>query len=136
MESSKQIFKEAAAVYVAVIVAIIVLAVAAQFISFLATVLFAAVAMIFYFVPTKLLERKNLDEETFALRFTNRARNVVFGLGATLLTLPFFWGGFWVWNTQVLDRSFEWSPERYMHCLLYTSPSPRDLSTSRMPSSA
>ena len=26
--------------------------------------------------------------------------------------------------------------ERYMACLLYTSPSPRDLSTSRMPSSA
>ena len=25
---------------------------------------------------------------------------------------------------------------RYMNCLLYTSPSPRDLSTSRMPSSA
>ena len=25
---------------------------------------------------------------------------------------------------------------RYFHCLLYTSPSPRDLSTSRMPSSA
>ena len=24
----------------------------------------------------------------------------------------------------------------YVHCLLYTSPSPRDLSTSRMPSSA
>ena len=24
----------------------------------------------------------------------------------------------------------------HMHCLLYTSPSPRDLSTSRMPSSA
>ena len=27
-------------------------------------------------------------------------------------------------------------PEDYEHCLLYTSPSPRDLSTSRMPSSA
>ena len=26
--------------------------------------------------------------------------------------------------------------EHYMNCLLYTSPSPRDLSTSRMPSSA
>ena len=26
--------------------------------------------------------------------------------------------------------------ELYRHCLLYTSPSPRDLSTSRMPSSA
>ena len=37
-----------------------------------------------------------------------------------------------------LDR---WELERllsgtYDHCLLYTSPSPRDLSTSRMPSSA
>jgi len=28
------------------------------------------------------------------------------------------------------------SPERRAHCLLYTSPSPRDISTSRMPSSA
>ena len=27
-------------------------------------------------------------------------------------------------------------PYRYIDCLLYTSPSPRDLSTSRMPSSA
>ena len=27
-------------------------------------------------------------------------------------------------------------PERFINCLLYTSPSPRDLSTSRMPSSA
>ena len=27
-------------------------------------------------------------------------------------------------------------PEEFYHCLLYTSPSPRDLSTSRMPSSA
>ena len=26
--------------------------------------------------------------------------------------------------------------QRVLHCLLYTSPSPRDLSTSRMPSSA
>ena len=30
------------------------------------------------------------------------------------------------------DRAIEF----YTHCLLYTSPSPRDLSTSRMPSSA
>ena len=40
-------------------------------------------------------------------------------------------------------RSFDQNPNsdsrgrnRYEHCLLYTSPSPRDLSTSRMPSSA
>ena len=31
---------------------------------------------------------------------------------------------------------FEWGTDIYQACLLYTSPSPRDLSTSRMPSSA
>ena len=29
-----------------------------------------------------------------------------------------------------------WLPQMFYYCLLYTSPSPRDLSTSRMPSSA
>ena len=38
-----------------------------------------------------------------------------------------FWGGLYVSNSQDLDP---------VNCLLYTSPSPRDLSTSRMPSSA
>ena len=32
--------------------------------------------------------------------------------------------------------SIEEDAEKYIDCLLYTSPSPRDLSTSRMPSSA
>ena len=31
---------------------------------------------------------------------------------------------------------YETDNRHYAHCLLYTSPSPRDLSTSRMPSSA
>ena len=31
---------------------------------------------------------------------------------------------------------FSWKEQRWDSCLLYTSPSPRDLSTSRMPSSA
>ena len=34
------------------------------------------------------------------------------------------------------DPSVKNDPEKYYDCLLYTSPSPRDLSTSRMPSSA
>ena len=36
-------------------------------------------------------------------------------------------------NTQVILRK---EREQWLDCLLYTSPSPRDLSTSRMPSSA
>ena len=35
-----------------------------------------------------------------------------------------------------VNESFFESNEQYKNCLLYTSPSPRDLSTSRMPSSA
>ncbi len=36
--------------------------------------------------------------------------------------------------TEITGRGFSVSTVK--HCLLYTSPSPRDLSTSRMPSSA
>ena len=35
-----------------------------------------------------------------------------------------------------LDRDYEYTRGHLYSCLLYTSPSPRDLSTSRMPSSA
>ena len=34
------------------------------------------------------------------------------------------------------DPPFTVSPEQYSYCLLYTSPSPRDATLSRMPSSA
>ena len=37
---------------------------------------------------------------------------------------------------QLSSEFLEVIREKYHHCLLYTSPSPRDLSTSRMPSSA
>ena len=37
---------------------------------------------------------------------------------------------------QPLEKQFEIVIEQSKLCLLYTSPSPRDLSTSRMPSSA
>ncbi len=44
------------------------------------------------------------------------------------------------WNVEVLDFNYTWIRFRILSynsiCLLYTSPSPRDLSTSRMPSSA
>ena len=42
-----------------------------------------------------------------------------------------------VWNAEKLEELFnKLNPKRKLRCLLYTSPSPRDLSTSRMPSSA
>ena len=38
------------------------------------------------------------------------------------------------WQAGILSHKTDF--EMNVHCLLYTSPSPRDLSTSRMPSSA
>ena len=43
----------------------------------------------------------------------------------------------WVWNGKnFIQVSKEWKMVMYMYCLLYTSPSPRDATLSRMPSSA
>jgi hypothetical protein len=36
----------------------------------------------------------------------------------------------------VLWAAYDWFQGRYLRCLLYTSPSPRDRTRSRMPSSA
>ena len=45
--------------------------------------------------------------------------------------------GVWQLKWELEDLAFRYiEPEIYKSCLLYTSPSPRDLSTSRMPSSA
>ena len=48
------------------------------------------------------------------------------------------WGSFKVELDffSIADWTFALTGERTTACLLYTSPSPRDLSTSRMPSSA
>ena len=53
----------------------------------------------------------------------------LFGIGGGLITVPFLY---------FIFGSLEIDPQYVMHlaCLLYTSPSPRDLRASRMPSSA
>ena len=39
-------------------------------------------------------------------------------------------------KVQLVNETLERTTAKHWNCLLYTSPSPRDLSTSRMPSSA
>ena len=47
------------------------------------------------------------------------------------------WGSFSEWEKAVITAAaFEEQAAQYEDCLLYTSPSPRDLYRSRMPSSA
>ena len=68
----------------------------------------------------------------------NRKLGVGFGLVLLLTLLITFTG--WTGLSGVISRGdtlgFISSLNELTNCLLYTSPSPRDLSTSRMPSSA
>ena len=61
----------------------------------------------------------------------------VFGLAFLVVGIGFKFGAapFHMWVPDVYDGA-PTSVTLYISCLLYTSPSPRDLSTSRMPSSA
>ena len=60
----------------------------------------------------------------------------IFAQGAKLVNQALDSGD--VYNTDVWQKVVEHGVDKTLHliCLLYTSPSPRDLSTSRMPSSA
>ena len=49
---------------------------------------------------------------------------------------PFGGGPGMVLRPDVVEKALNSIPKTHNICLLYTSPSPRDLSTSRMPSSA
>ena len=61
--------------------------------------------------------------------FSDFQASWMYFIGLPLLTIPFFSGlGIYRWVVR--------SSNKRLICLLYTSPSPRDLSTSRMPSSA
>ena len=86
----------------------------------------AAMRLVFTEVPqpslTKaLIEIENRARQHFGPTLTDSV------IGYTTLTL------FFSASTLERDRTQAWLSE---HCLLYTSPSPRDRSLSRMPSSA
>ena len=70
------------------------------------------------------------------LKPSSAAKRVVFAAGEkTIVDGPFaetkeLVAGYWVWQVKDMDEALAWA------CLLYTSPSPRDRTRSRMPSSA
>ena len=68
-------------------------------------------------------KNKNTNQKTKAQRYADAVRNRTKGTGSS--------------GIQSEDIGTNPNPNGYTKsCLLYTSPSPRDLSTSRMPSSA
>ena len=85
--------------------------------------------------------RANYDPEAFG-RLSERFARFL-GTARFLVYMTIFVFGWVLWNT-LAPESWRWDTYPFifltlilsLHCLLYTSPSPRDYAASRMPSSA
>ena len=75
--------------------------------------------------------RASSDGETYSA--SSDLSHVDNELATLMFTLGMDWANI---DTTTIDDIIDAIRTNYNHCLLYTSPSPRDLSTSRMPSSA
>ena len=85
-------------------------------------------------VTTETIQGRDISETLGLVRGnTIRARHVGRDIIAQLKTLV---GGEIHEYAKLMGEAREQAIDRMVSCLLYTSPSPRDLSTSRMPSSA
>ena len=113
-ESSRAIFTDVARVFGVVVLLIIIAAVLAQFVPLIAMLLYAIVALLFFMVPERLLEKRGEDPADYAITRGNVPRGLAWGFGATLLTLPLFIPGYFIWEHYFLDREFQPNAARYM----------------------
>ncbi len=121
---SKSLFKEAFSTFSAVLVVIIVLALLAGWIPLIADVLYALVALVFLIVPQKILERNDEDFDDFGLTRKEPLKAIGWGMLFTLLTLPFFAVGYWVWEVQIQKRNFDFDTTHYWQWPVETQDEP------------
>lgn len=110
---ARRLFREVGLIYGGVLTAIIAFAVLASFVGFVAEILYAIVAFLFFFVPQRWMERKELAPEPFGMTAKRWPAGIAWGVGATVVTLPFFAVGYWVWETQIHDRELDIDPGHY-----------------------
>lgn len=110
---SREIFREAFGTFGVAFAAVLVFAVLSIWIGLVAEFLYAIVAMVFFIVPQKVMERRKLAPEDYGMATVRPLRNVAWGLLATVVTLPFFLGGYWVWETQIRQRTLDFDMSHY-----------------------
>lgn len=109
---------EIAAMTGAVFLLVLVATIAARYVALVSSSLYLIVAVVFIYLPNWWLHRRDLDPDRFGLTTRKWGRGLVWGLGATVLTLLPFAAGYWFWEVQVRGRTFEfqtanlskWSP--------------------------
>lgn len=113
--TSREIFREVLSTFGYVLVAIIAFAMLAGFIPFISELLYAIVAFIFIKAAQRMMDKRELPSEACGITHHGMLSGIAWGLGATLITLPFFWVGYVVWETKVMDREYQFDLENYWH---------------------
>jgi membrane protease YdiL (CAAX protease family) len=105
--------REVLRIYTLVMVAIVIGAIAALFVPWLDANLYALVALIFFVVPTRLVDRDARGADHYGTTMERWFGGTAWGLLATLITIPGFVVGFWVWEAEIRDREFSPSADAY-----------------------
>lgn len=118
--------RDAFVVYGVVLALVVVAAVVAIFVSLVASLLYAIVAFLFFFVPQRILERRGEDPAEYGMTAGDVPRGLLWGIGASLLTVPFFLPGYYIWETVFLERDLDVDFARYRQWSVETEGEPRD----------
>ena len=125
-EPRPRAFRDVARVYLAVVGVIVVAAALAEVVSIVGQLLYAIVALLFFLVPERIIESRGEDPRDYALWRGDVKTGVLWGLGATLLTIPFFVPGYWIWEKYGLGRNFEPDAGRYRQWSADLDSEPKD----------
>lgn len=110
---SRDIFREAFGTYAIAFTAVLVFAVVSIWVGLVAEFLYALVALVFFIVPQKVMDRRELEPESYGMTLTHPARNIGIGLLASVVTFPLFLGGYWIWETQIRERELDFDSAHY-----------------------
>lgn len=124
--NSSAIFREVFQTFFVVLVVIIAFAMSAGLIPFVAELLYAIVAFVFIKAAQRMMDKRELSSESCGITWKRFGNGLLWGLGATLITLPLFVAGFVFWETNVLDRKFEFDTENYWHWPISIEGEPKD----------
>lgn len=110
---AKDVAREASLLYVAALILVFVAALGSLAVGLIAQNLYAIVAAIFILLPYTLLTRRGMSFERYGLTTLGWPRGLLWGVGATLITVPLFFVGFYAWETQVVERDFVFDMDHY-----------------------
>lgn len=107
------LFRESLVVYGVVFLIVLALALVGQVNGFVHANLYLLVAFVFMGVPAWWMKRKALSPERFGMTTARLIRQASIGLIASVLTLAPFLAGQYIWETQVLERTFNFDVDNW-----------------------